>query len=100
MVVVLSGNFLEQAQLNTVSSTHKEINRVGFEPMTLAKNSFALRKKEEGGGRKRIFRFFTLLQEPEHYRAVHYHSNGAVWPAFKTSYPSLFNKAQDGKLFC
>jgi hypothetical protein len=48
------------------------MNRVGVEPMTLAKSSLALRKKEVG---KKIFRSFTLLQEAEHYRAVHYHSN-------------------------
>jgi hypothetical protein len=50
------------------------------------------------GGRK-DFHSFALLQEAEHYRAVHYHSNGAVFCATRTSEPSFFNKAQDGKLF-
>jgi hypothetical protein len=63
---------------------------------TLARTSFTLRKKRR---REKEFFLSFALQEPEHYGAVYNHSNGAVLPATKTSDPSLFNKAQDGKLF-
>jgi hypothetical protein len=52
LLLHLFDNFLKHAQFNTVFVQQEEMDRVGFEPMTLARNFPDLKKRR---GKKKIF---------------------------------------------